>query len=98
MGHARSKCRVKGIQIHAAIDRSVEGDSVNAAQVTHLVDLDAVPFRLLALMRVQGANADLDKTFNLAAFHQPRERRRVAIGIVEHVCIKVGMGVDMQNV
>ena len=77
MRYAGSMRRIERVQVKAEVNGSVKGRDTILRPVLHLNNLHPEAVGLILFMPVHGPNANLNKTFGQAFFHDAGERTGV---------------------
>ena len=93
-----SERRVERIQVDADVKRCGRDRHLIRCEASHFHDLDPEPLRLLAAMRVERTDSDLDEACRKSPLHDPGERRRMAERIALEIVIEIGVSIEMQDV
>src|ERR1700690_38990 len=97
MRNAGSEGWIERVHIKRYVYRTADLHAVERGQVAHFDDFDAELFRLLTLMQIHGADADLDETLGCARFHDAREGAGVRQAIAFEFVVEVGMGIEVDD-
>lgn len=89
---------INAVKVNTDIKRAIKDGHLRRMKVRYWQDFHAIAIRLFTAMAVQRAYADLDKAACMPAFHDPREGRCVAARIAFEIGIKIGVGIEMQDV
>src|SRR6266850_5042719 len=97
MGDAGGEGEIERVHVERDVDGSGEVEMRWVGQILYFENFPAVFFRLLVLVCVQGADADLDEAVDELDFHDSGERAGVGVGIAFVIGVEIGMGVEMDE-
>ena len=98
MRHAGCLGRVDAVKINADVKRPLKHRDNVGVKIADGQYLHGIPFGLFAAMAGQCADADLNQSFGMPAFHDPCKRRGMATRITFKVSIDIWMSIEMENV
>src|SRR6267143_1744879 len=88
---------IERVHVERDVDGSGEVEMRWVGQILYFENFHAVFFRLLVLVCVQGADADLDESMDELLFHDSRERAGGGVWIAFVIGVKIGMGIEMDE-
>src|SRR5260370_13251458 len=97
MGDAGGEGGIERVHVERDVDGSGEVEMRWVGQIFYFENFHAVFFRLLVLVCVQGADADLDEAVDELGFHDSGGWAGVGGGIVFLIGVAIGMGVAMES-
>jgi hypothetical protein len=97
MRDTRRECRVEAVQVERDIERRLERKDFGVVQRPHLDHLDAKAPRLLRLVPVHRADADLYQSRGEPFLHDARKGAGVRVAVALELVVEVGVRVNMQD-
>ena len=97
MRDAWSESGIECVHVEGDVDGALGLHAVEGWEVTHLDHFYSELFCLLALVRIHGANANLNQPLCCAGFHDARKGTGVGLAIAFEFVVEVGMGVEVDD-